>query len=95
MILPVYLFYGAYKGEKNMYRIYGKKRNMEYEMIKITEQLEEAQWIVNHNTQYLNILVIKREKNTDEVIYLENQEIQNKPKTKTLGINIRGKNEYR
>lgn len=72
-----------------MYRIYGKKRNCEYEMIKITEQLEEAQWIVNHNTQYINILVIKREKNTDEVIYL--QEIQNKPKIKTLGINIRGK----
>ena len=74
-----------------MYRIYGKKRNMEYEIIKITEQLEEAQWIVNHNTQYLNILVIKREKNTDEVIYLEKQETQNKPKTKRLGINIRGK----
>lgn len=69
-----------------MYRIYGKKINWEYEMIKITEQLEEAQWIVNHNTQYLNILVIKREKNTDEVIYLEKQEqeIQYKPKTKTL-----------
>lgn len=67
-----------------MYRIYGKKRNWEYEMIKITEQLEEAQWIVNHNTQYLNILVIKREKNTDEVIYLEKQEKQYRPKTKTL-----------
>lgn len=69
-----------------MYRLYGKKRNYEYEMIKITEDIEEAQWIVNHNTQYLNILVIKREKNADEVIYLEKQEqeIQYKPKTKTL-----------
>lgn len=72
-----------------MYRIYGKKRNWEYEMIKITEQLEEAQWIVNHNTQYLNILVIKREKNSDEVIYLEKQEIQNKPKVKTLTKNFK------
>lgn len=72
-----------------MYRIYGKKRNWEYEMIKITEQLEEAQWIVNHNTQYLNILVIKREKNADEVIYLEKQEIQNKSKTKTLTKNFK------
>lgn len=72
-----------------MYRIYGKKRNWEYEMIKITEQLEEAQWIVNHNTQYLNILVIKREKNADEVIYLEKQEIQYKPKAKTLTKNFK------
>ena len=72
-----------------MYRIYGKKRNWEYEMIKITERLEEAQWIVNHNTQYLNILVIKREKNADEVIYLEKQEIQNKSKTKTLTKNFK------
>ena len=69
-----------------MYRLYGKKRNYEYEMIQITEDIEEAQWIVNHNTQYLNILVIKREKNADEVIYLEKQEqeIEYKPKTKTL-----------
>lgn len=61
-----------------MYRLYGKNKNYEYELIKIVHSIEQAQEIINNNTKYINILVIKREHNTDEVICMEKPKVLRK-----------------
>lgn len=66
-----------------MYRLYGKDRKNNYELITIVQSYEEAEQIVLNDTRYINILVIKREHNTDEIISIE------KPKVKTLTKNFK------
>lgn len=66
-----------------MYRIYGKNKNYEYELITIVQDYSQAEEIVFNNKKYVNIVVIKREHNTDEIISIE------KPKVKTLTKNYK------
>lgn len=66
-----------------MYRLYGKDRRNIYELITIVQEYEQAEEIVFNDTKYVDILVIKREHNTDEIMELQ------KPKVKTLTKNFK------